>query len=347
MLPTSTAFVGRGVRAVAVLGVMAGLVAVTGCSDGDVGPRPRESAHGTTHQGTDVGEGIPPVAGIPVILGVKSLVLPIEPYLVTDRQMSAILRARQELVAPCMRRFGFTWPDPGPGTGDSGGMPPGMKNAANMDRRYGITDPALAARHGYHFAPDARQRTTDESSAAQPTEESSAAQPDDDALAVLTGRAADGTPAPSRYHGLAVPAGGCQGQATARLTGGGPLGNDPLANEINIVSYQKSRADPRVRAVFRAWSACMRKRGYSYAAPTDAPGKDPRFAGPTPTRQETALAEADVACKRQTNVIGVWFTVDTAYQRRMMASKGPELARAKDAIRTRTANANRVLNGDR
>ncbi|MFD5592248.1 hypothetical protein [Streptomyces griseorubiginosus] len=343
MRPPATDLVGRGVRAVAVLSVLAGLVAVTGCSDGAASPRPRESAHGTTHQGTDVGEGIPPVAGIPVILGVKSLVLPIEPYLVTNRQMSAILRAREKLVAPCMRRFGFAWPDPGPGTGDGGGMTPGLKNAANMDRRYGITDPALAARHGYHFAPDTRQRTTEESSAARPD----AAQPDADALAVLTGRAADGTPAPSRYHGLALPEGGCQGQATARLTGGRPLGNDPLADEINIVSYQKSRADPRVRAAFRAWSACMRKRGYSYAAPTDAPGKDPRFTGPTPTRQETALAEADVVCKRQTNVIGVWFTVDSAYQRRMMASKGPELARAKAAIRTRTANADRVLNGDR
>ncbi|WP_020137135.1 hypothetical protein [Streptomyces sp. 351MFTsu5.1] len=342
MRPSSTALGGKVVRAAAVLSILTGLVAVTSCADGATSPRPRESAHGTTHQGTDAGEGIPPVAGIPVILGVKSLVLPIEPYLVTDRQMSAILRARQELVAPCMRRFGFAWPDRDPGTGtgtgDSGGMPPGMKNAANMDRRYGITDPALAARLGYHFAPDARQRTT---------EESSAARPDADALAVLTGRAADGTPAPGRHHGLAVPEGGCQGQATARLTGGLPLGNDPLASEINIVSYQKSRADPRVRAVFRAWSACMRKRGYSYAAPTDAPGKDPRFTGPTPTRQETALAEADVACKRQTNVIGVWFTVDTAYQRRMMASKGPELAHAKEAIRTRTANAERVLNGDR
>lgn len=338
MRPPSTAFAGRGVRAAAVLSVLAGLVAVTGCSDSAASPRPRESAHGTTHQGTDVGEEIPPVAGIPVILGVKSLVLPIEPYLVTNRQMSVILRARQKLVVPCMRRFGFAWPDPEPDPGDSGGMPTGMKNAANMDRRYGITDPALAARYGYHFAPDARQRTT---------KESSAAQPDADALAVLTGRADDGTPVPSRYHGLAVPEGGCQGQATARLTGGGPLGNDPLANEINIVSYQKSRANPRVRAVFRAWSACMRKRGYSYAAPTDAPGKDPRFTGPTPSRQERALAGADVACKRQTNVIGVWFTVDTAYQRRMMASKGPELAHAKDAIRTRTANAERVLNGDR
>ncbi|WP_246091228.1 hypothetical protein [Streptomyces griseorubiginosus] len=278
------------------------------------------------------------MAGVPVILGVKSLVLPIEPYLVTDRQMSTILRARQKLVVPCMRRFGFAWPDPDPGTGDSAGMPPGMKNGANMDRRYGITDPALAARHGYHFAPDAGQRTT---------REPPATRPDADALAVLTGRTGDGTPAPSRYHGLAVPEGGCQGQATARLTGGRPLGNDPLAGEINIVSYQKSRADPRVKAVFRAWSACMRKRGYSYAAPTDAPGKDPRFTGPTPTRQETALAEADVACKRQTNVIGVWFTVDTAYQRRMMASKGPELAHAKDAVRIQTANAARVLNGDR
>ncbi|MFC8428390.1 hypothetical protein [Streptomyces sp. NPDC057253] len=330
MRPTSTTLDNKGVRATATLGALAALVAITGCSDG-VAERPHESAPATTRQ----------VAGTPVILGVTSLVLPIEPYLFTTRQLADVLRARQTLVVPCMRRFGFAWPAPGPEPGDSTETAGGMRNAANMDRRYGITDPALAARHGYHFAPDPRQRTTEDSTTAGPD-----ADADADAMTVLTGRTADGAPAPSRYHGLAVPEGGCQGQATARLTGDRPLGNDQLASEINIVSYQKSRADPRVRSVFRAWSACMRAHGYSYAAPTDAPGKDPRFTGPAPTRQEIALAEADVACKRQTNVIGVWFTVDTAYQRQLMASKGPELARAKDAIRTQTANADRVLNGD-
>ncbi|MEU9166335.1 hypothetical protein AB0D34_00730 [Streptomyces sp. NPDC048420] len=323
----STAFGGRGVRVTAALGVLAALVAITGCSDGAAPERPRAAAPTTTRQGT------------PVILDVKSLVLPIEPYLFTTRQTTGILRARQALVVPCMRQFGFAWPASGAEQSDSAGTAPGMRNAANMARRYGITDPALAARHGYHFAPDARQRTPDDSSASRPNA---------DALAVLTGRTGDGAPAPARYHGRAVPEGGCQGQATARLTGDPQrLGNDQLANEINVVSYQKSQADPRVKSVFRAWSACMRDRGYSYAAPTHAPGKDPRFTGPAPTRQEIALAKADVACKRQTNVIGVWFTVDAAYQRQMMASKSRELAQAKSAIRTQTANADRVLNGDR
>ncbi len=337
MRPPSTTFGGRGVRAAAILGVLAGVIAVTGCSDGAATQRPSESAPATTRQGTDVGEETPPGAEVPVILDVKSLALPIEPYLFTNRQMADVLRARQALVVPCMRRFGFAWPASDPERNDSAGTVPGMRNAANLDRRYGITDPALAARHGYHFAPGSRQR--------DPQDSTSASRPNTDALAVLTGRTGDGTPAPARYHGRAVPEGGCQGQASTRLAGDRPLGNDQLANEINVVSYQKSQADPRVRSVFRAWSACMRKHGYSYAAPTDAPGKDPRFTGPAPTRQEIALAEADVACKRQTNVIGVWFTVDAAHQRQMMASKGPELARAKDAIRTQSANADRVLNG--
>ncbi|MFJ1969265.1 hypothetical protein ACIO93_11410 [Streptomyces sp. NPDC087903] len=90
----------------------------------------------------------------------------------------------------------------------------------------------------------------------------------------------------------------------------------------------------------------MPGHGYSYAAPTDAPGKDPRFTGPAPRRREIALARTDVTCKRQTNVIDVWSAVDAAYQRQMMATKLRELARAKNDIRVQTANANRVLNGE-
>ncbi|MFK4104958.1 hypothetical protein ACI2L1_33775 [Streptomyces sp. NPDC019531] len=277
------------------------------------------------------------MAETPVILDVRTLVLPIEPYLFTNRQMTGILRARQALVAPCMRQFGIDWPA-GRTPGDSTAADPGMRNAANIARRYGITDPADAARHGYHLASGNRQKSA----------KGSSSRPDADTLAVLTGRTDDGAPAPIRYHGRAIPEGGCQGQATARLTGDPQgLGNDQLVNEINIVSYQRSQADARVKSVFRAWSACMRQRGYSYAAPTEAPGKAPQFTGPTPTRTEIALARADVACKRDTNVIGVWFAVDAAYQRQMMSSKSRELARAKNSIRTQTANADRVLNGDR
>ncbi|WP_328745126.1 hypothetical protein OHT57_06780 [Streptomyces sp. NBC_00285] len=332
----STAHGGRGVRAATALGILAGLVAVTGCSDGTgaAADRPRESA--TTHQGSAAGQTPPPVPGTPVLLGVRSLVLPIEPYLFTNRQMTGILRARQALVTPCMRRFGIDWPASGPKPDAGTAAAPGMKNAANMSRRYGITDPADAARHGYHLVPDARQRTT---------KDPSARPPDADTLAVLTGRTAEGAPGPARHHGRAIPEGGCQGQATARISGGPQrLGNDQLASEINVVSYQRSTTDPRVTSVFRAWSACMRERGYSYAAPTEAPGKDPRFTGPEPTRAEIALARADVACKRDTNVIGVWFTVDAAYQRQMMASKAQELARARNVIRTQTATAERLLN---
>jgi len=322
-----TAFGGKDLRAAAVLGALAALVAVTGCSGEAATAHPRASAPAATDR------ALPPVTETPVRAGVESLVLPIEPYLFTSRQMTGILRAREALVAPCMRRFGFDWPAAGPSSGESTGT--GMKNAANISRRYGITDPGDAARDGYHFAADAGQKTT---------KDSSARQPDPDALAVLTGRTADGDPAPARHDGRAVPEGGCQGQATARLSGGPErLGNGQLVGEINVVSYQRSQTDPRVKAVFRAWSACMKERGYSYAAPTDAPGKDPRFTGPTPTAPEIALARADVACKRQTNVIGVWSTVDAAYQRQMMARKSRELAQAKNDIRTQTANADRVL----
>jgi hypothetical protein len=95
--------------------------------------------------------------------------------------------------------------------------------------------------------------------------------------------------------------------------------------------------------VFRAWSLCMRRHGYDYADPTRAPGKDPRLTGPTAGRAEIALADTDVACKREANVIGVWSSVDAAYQRRAMAEKSEELAAVKRDIHIQLANADRVL----
>ncbi|MEU0950064.1 hypothetical protein ABZ379_46580 [Streptomyces canus] len=95
--------------------------------------------------------------------------------------------------------------------------------------------------------------------------------------------------------------------------------------------------------VFRAWSLCMRQYGYTYADPTRAPGKSAEFTGPTVTKAEIAVAGRDVECKRRTNVIGVWSSVDAAYQRRAMNENARELAAVKRDIRTQVTSADGVL----
>ncbi|MEU0414668.1 hypothetical protein ABZ307_43830 [Streptomyces griseorubiginosus] len=292
---------------------------VAGCAEGQPAePRPKAS-------------GPPPVADVPVRLDVGSLVLPIEPYLFTDRQVARLFRARAVLTASCMQRFGHDWPVPAEAAPDTGTL-----NPANTAHRYGITDPRLAARHGYHAAPGTMPSRT--------KEKSPGPNPGPEEMLVLTGLDKDGTPAAKDERGRPVPAGGCQGEATAALSGDPQkIGNRELVGTINIGSYRDSQQDPRVIRVFRAWSQCMRQYGYSYADPTRAPGKAAEFTGPTATEAEIAVAGKDVECKRRTNVIGVWSSVDAAYQRRAMKENARELAAIKRDIRTQVTNADGVL----
>ncbi|MER7378003.1 hypothetical protein [Streptomyces lanatus] len=272
------------------------------------------------------------------MLDVSSLVLPIEPYLFTDRQVGRLFRAKAVLTESCMRRFGHSWPAP------TGPIPEtGTLNPANTAHRYGITDPAKAARYGYHPVPGSAPPQVRSKPTPQPGL-------GPEAMLVLRGLNQDGTPSVADSRGRRLPAGGCQGEAAKALSGDPQrLGNRELVAAINIGSYRASQRDPRVVAVFRAWSRCMKRQNndYTYADPTQAPGKDPKFNGPTAGRAELALASTDVACKRETNVIGVWSSVDAAYQRREMAAKQQELAAVKKDIRTQLANADHALAGRR
>lgn len=71
----------------------------------------------------------------------------------------------------------------------------------------------------------------------------------------------------------------------------------------------------------------MTAKGYDYRTPLDPP-HDPRFAGGLPAA-EIATATADVACKKQANVVGVWFAVESAYQKRLVAKDRDVLRRLR------------------
>jgi hypothetical protein len=131
---------------------------------------------------------------------------------------------------------------------------------------------------------------------------------------------------------MAVPDGGCIGEADRRLAGLAPAGADPrLGNRLQLESFQVSKRDGRVRDAFRAWSACMRRAGYEYATPLTVAG-DPQFAGNRPSQREIAVARADVSCKASTNVIGIWFTVESAYQNAWIGQHATAMRACRDAL---------------
>lgn len=252
----------------------------------------------------------------------SDIVLPVAPYLFTDAQSTRLVAAHNELVARCMKQHGFdysvaTAPDP------YGKLP------AN-ESRYGVMTPEQA-RYGYHFMTEEMKRRQAGAAPAQAPPELTPAM-----TAVLTGTS------PGPVGGRSVPRGGCNAEATTELGGkNGRYGNPDVAEGIQADSFTRSQSDPRVLKVFAAWSACMRTSGYVYKDP-DAATDDPRWsAAAAPTRAEIATAQADVACKRRTDLVGVWFSVESAYQRAAIKLNAGPLRQAQATMQheLRTAAA--------
>jgi hypothetical protein len=180
---------------------------------------------------------------------------------------------------------------------------------ARHERQYGVTDEARAARHGYHVP-----EITDRPRWREPP------LPDD---------IADD----------------CVNWARHRLNQGAPdLAEPQLAQLLGLRAHLLSRQDSRVRAVFSAWSRCMRQTGFSYPDPMAA-NNDPAFATEEATETELRTAVADVRCKRKVGVVEVWSTVEAAYQRQAVDAHHDQLELIRQAIQIKLANARAVLAG--
>ncbi|MFJ1840775.1 MULTISPECIES: hypothetical protein [unclassified Streptomyces] len=136
-------------------------------------------------------------------------------------------------------------------------------------RRYGISDRATAAGRGYHLSqePPGTRGPQPATALSVPERE------------VLSGRAPDGRELTTSVRNKTVPHGGCAGEAERTVHIGAvdevQRGYDLVARLRREMS-ERSRSDPRVTAVNKKWSTCMRTAGFSYRDP-DAAVDDPRW----------------------------------------------------------------------
>jgi len=194
------------------------------------------------------------------------------------------------------------------------------------DRRYGATDAELAPRNGFGLG------DRDPSRLPRP------AKPDigPDGESALFGKG------PSIVRGTQIPTGGCVGEADRTLDRDTPAGADPqLGTKLQFQSFDSSKQDSRVRAGFAAWSSCIAETGYHYPDPLAAVA-DPRFTGQQVTKEQIDAAEADIRCKVRTNLIGIWFTVESAYQKREIERNADAFASCKEALAVRQRAAELV-----
>ncbi|MFD0413835.1 hypothetical protein [Streptomyces sp. NPDC127108] len=285
------------------------LSAATGCTSG-------------SGAGSASGAGAEPeVKSTPTALAAASLKLPLDAYLLSPDELDRLATAQGTLVARCMHRFGFEFRMPDP--------PPQPEPPDGNERRYGTTDAKAAAKHGYQPKPPPRGRTP----AAKPAPTS-----DDPAeTSVLLGKGQ------RSWKGKPIPEKGCAGEAARGLSSGTPPLSDSetaAAQRLSAESFTRSQRDSRVRAVFTQWARCMKAKGYDYATPLDPPG-DPRFTDRV-TAQQIKTANADITCKKKTNLVGVWFAVESRYQKDLIAGNRSVLEKVRRNNQAQLAEAARV-----
>ncbi|MEV0388786.1 hypothetical protein [Nonomuraea sp. NPDC050643] len=238
------------------------------------------------------GEPPPPTGPTPVITAAAQISLPLDGHRLTLEEDLLLQRAEGHLVVVCMARFGVTYEPPEPR--------PGLSSAGH-ERLYGLLDPEIAANWGY----------TGENSAGLGTAQARPPAPERHEE-LLTG-------SPERGTG---PDGGCVGEARRDLAAGSQQADENLIIDLAYVAGVRAEADGRVRAAFARWSACMAAAGFDYEDPWEPNNHPWPHDDGTVSRQEKAVATADVRCKHETNLAGVWNTVAAAHQRRLIEQHG-------------------------
>jgi hypothetical protein len=266
----------------------------------------------------DGSEGEPALGPIPVITSYTQVVLPLDGYEQSNDQLQLDTYVSDRLVQRCMRRFGLDWTLRAPTPGS---------NKPRNDRRYGIIDAAQAAQYGYSAPESAQHKATGPSVT-------------NDQDAVLVGRGQ------RTFNGVPVPDGGCAGEAQRVLAAGVPpldtAGRPGLVQQLNHDVGVRADSDSRVRAAFGAWSRCMKESGYDYAGPWDA-NDDPHWSGLAVKPEEIATAVADVKCRNRTNLVGIWFAVEIAYQKRAIEANAQQLAEYRRHMDNLARNVARIL----
>ncbi|WP_328620630.1 hypothetical protein [Streptomyces sp. NBC_00354] len=294
---------------------------LTGCSQSDGGDSDKE----------------PAIGDVPTLLESRNLTFPITPYIADDRQLGLLNEAQDVLVDQCMQRYGFRYQ-----------MRRKADSAVKRDynRRYGLSDPAEAARLGYDN-PQVSQAQRPPQQPLGPNEK-----------LVLYGLEVDPSlPVPKSQEeaeksdvattvvgGQKVPAGGCLRESSLKLwTPTKETVGSMVAQGFGMDSFARSRKDSRVVKTIKSWSECMAKHGHSIDNPMDQPPgiNDSNISSP----QAITLAKQDVECKKETNLVGTWYTVEIAYQKRLIEQNAETLDRAKKQLDERMKLAASLIAG--
>ncbi|MGW6980003.1 hypothetical protein ACWGE1_11230 [Streptomyces sp. NPDC054932] len=264
------------------------------------------------------GGGEPELGPVEVNPATAALSLPMDAYTDTEAERIRMGQVQQALVSRCMARYGFTY------EGVRSAEAPGAGTEDRHRYLFGLADPQFAAAHGY-----------DKSAGSGTPTKPRAPELSDSAYVVMNGEqpGSQGGRIPDANTeeeaatvdsgltaaGQKVPAGGCGREGYRKLYA-------PTRDSVDLLftfglaseAHDRSRQDSRVVGALKKWSSCMDKSGYAgIESPYDVVeklGLENDRGGP----KAVTAAKADVACKREVNLVGIWGAVEKAYQERLV-----------------------------
>ncbi len=82
----------------------------------------------------------------------------------------------------------------------------------------------------------------------------------------------------------------------------------------------------------------MAAAGFTYLNPWQ-PNDQPKWKDPAKRTEQVNTAIADVDCKQNVNLVGVWMAAESAYQRTAIRDNGAALDTLRKNLQTQAANA--------
>ncbi|MEU0004540.1 hypothetical protein ABZ079_09620 [Streptomyces sp. NPDC006314] len=205
------------------------------------------------------------------------------------------------------------------------------------DSPYGVDDPDQAAEHGYH--------NRNQEGSSQPQEWPA------DQYVALTGTFDSGDS--HSAHGHPVPEGGCLGQATRRIYGPPPkatkvngvklTGYYSLPLELWYEAHKAARKDPAWKKADRAWSACMKEKGFHYPDPDEASLDTAWYRTEGPSGKEKETAAADARCKLDTDYIATVHALEARAQKTVISKREKALDGMRAADERAVENARTII----
>ncbi|MFE0250791.1 hypothetical protein [Streptomyces sp. NPDC059010] len=315
-------------RTATAVALTASALLVSACSSGATPDTTKNAADGRPIVNKENWPEKIPTSGL-----TKDLTLPLEAYMASYEDQVTVEQAANDLQQSCMKDYGIDLTLP-----RAGANPPPSDNDANIERRYGITDRAETEKYGYELPPALQEHTKQTmrdlsgvevevlTGHAKPElpkspEEVKAGEP-------LAAPGQNTKPARAEYNGKKLKTGGCIGWSKDQL---GVREADPtFVAQLAGDSLVQSMKDDKVIKAIAEWSSCMDGKGHTgLADPYKAMDQGVTNDG-KPSQESIALALDDIDCKKQTDLVKIWFGVESAIQDKQIADNKSQLTGIKE-----------------